>query len=121
VTGVHSKVKPDPFRTPPIQMTSALAARFRTLDRLTETEQACSVCHAGRDVPKVHKRDRLICLVCNAVLGQLTPLGREKVLLLGVDRMKWSERRLPYYRTWFQHPDRATLHLTHPQLQKGAA
>lgn len=65
--------KPDPFRRPPIELTSELAVRFRALDTPTDTEQPCSVCHAGRDVPKVGKRDRLICVVCNVMLGQMTP------------------------------------------------
>ena len=111
------KVTPDPLRLPAVPLTPALTARFRALDTPTETDQPCGICHQGRDVPKTTIRNRLVCVVCSVMLGQMSKFEREKVLLFGVDPL----RRLPYYRTWFQHPDRATLHLTPPQLQKGAA
>jgi hypothetical protein len=105
------KVTPDPTRLPALPLTPELTARFRALDAPTETEQPCNICHQGRDVPKTAIRNRLVCVVCSVMLGQMTPLGREKALLLGVDPL----RRLPYYRAWFQHPDRATLHLKQSQ------
>jgi hypothetical protein len=71
--------KPDPFRQPPIELTPALAARFRELDTPTDTDMACTCCGQGRDVPKTTIRNRPICVVCSAMLGQMSKFEREKV------------------------------------------
>lgn len=107
----RKKPNPDPFRLPLIELAPALAARFRALDAPTDTDQQCSVCHQGRDVPKTTIRNRLVCFVCSVMLGQMSKFEREKVLLFGVDPL----RRLPYYRTWLTHPERATQHLKQSQ------
>jgi hypothetical protein len=105
------KTIPDPTRLPPIPLTDELRRRFEELSRPMEAEQTCGVCGWGRDVPKVTKRSRLICVVCNVMLGRMSPTERETVLRFGVDRETWAVRRLPYYRAWLSHPQRSTLHL----------
>lgn len=110
------KLKPNPFRLPPVPLTPGLLARFRALDAPTDTDQPCSVCRQGRGMRKVTIHERLVCHVCSVMLSKLSAVHREWVLRIGVGQMKWAEKRLPYYREWLTSADRANGEQTSNQL-----
>jgi len=110
----RKKTMPDPLRLPPIPLTHELRARFDELDREywnSDDKQSCGICGQGRGIPKRTARDKLICYVCYAMMSPMSPTERERVLTFGVDKENWMMRRLSWYRIWFQHSERATLHL----------
>lgn len=112
-TKTQTKTKKRPSNEEPLPLTPELQRRLDEVAVPAAIALDCTVCRQGHGVPKVVHQDIRLCIVCYQLMSHGRPETRTKIMKRAIsgtlDRDKWQELRLPYFRDWLVSENRLKL------------